>query len=144
MDIRTTHADSFRVCGYAVETQLDANNKDLGMLFEKYRDILLAHPESRQTLYGVFEYTTGHRYSYLLGIKCNVPPKEDMVFTDIPAAHFAVASVPDGITEVEAWTHFFEFGLPGLGYAPDAQHGKHFEYYGTGGKRELWTPIINL
>jgi predicted transcriptional regulator YdeE len=141
MDIRVTHIDSFRVAGYAVETQLETNSGDLGMLFEKYRDVLLAYPESRQTLYGVFEYTTGHRYSYLLGIRCDVPPKEDMAFTDIPAARFAVAAVPDFITAVEAWTQFFESGLPALGYAPDAKHGKYFEYYGEDGRRELWTPV---
>lgn len=144
MDIRVAHTDSFRVYGYAVETQLNTNSRDLGMLFEKYREALLSYPESRQTLYGVFEYTAGHRYSYLLGIKCDVPPKEDMAFTDIPAARFAAAAVPDGMTEVEAWTQFFETGLKALSYAPDAKHGKYFEYYGADGKRELWTPIVNL
>ena len=144
MDIRATNIDPFRVCGYAVETQLDTNSGDLGTLWEKYRDVLLAYPESNQTLYGVFEYTTGHRYSYLLGIRCDMPPKEDMSFSDIHAARFAVAAVPDGMTEVEAWTQFFEAGLPALGYAPDTKHGKYFEYYGAGGKRELWTPIVNL
>ncbi len=144
MHIRTTHNDSFRVCGYAVETQLDTNSGDLGKLWEKYRDVLLAYPESSQTLYGVFAYTTGHRFSYLLGIKCDVPPKKDMIYADISAARFAVAAVPDGMTEVEAWTQFFETGLPALGYAPDAQNGKYFEYYGADGKRELWTPIVHL
>jgi len=78
---------------------------------------------------------------YLLGIKNEKPPKREMTAVTIPAANFAIATVPNNMDTIEAWTQYFEKELPLLGYIPDAEHGRYFEFYNANEKCELWTPV---
>lgn len=141
MDIRFENKDEFIVHGYAVETILSSCDNDVGQLWEKHKDTLLSIPESKSCLYGVMWYTEGHKYYYLLGINSNKPSRNDMTAVNIPTAYFAVATVPDNMDTVEAWTQYFEKELPSLNYIPDAEHGKYFEFYNANGACELWTPV---
>ena len=141
MQIRFENKEGFSVCGYAVETHLSSCDKDVGQLWEKYEDTLLDLPESKGCLYGVMWYTEHHRYFYLLGIKSGERPISDMTEVMIPAAYFAIATVPENTNTIEAWTECFEKNLPRLGYIPDAEHGKYFEFYDANKARELWTPV---
>ena len=138
-----TQADFF-VHGYAVETVLSSCEKDVGQLWEKHKEDLLAIPAGKSCLYGVMWYTEDHKYYYLLGIKSETPPQSDMITVMIPAADFAVATVPSHMSSVEAWTQYFEKELPALLYVPDAEHGKYFELYDEDENCELWTPVRKL
>ena len=142
MEIQFIRQKDFTVYGYAVETELSSCEKDVGQLWEKHKDDLLALPVSKSCLYGVMWYTENHKYSYLLGIKCETTPKSDMLAVMIPAAEFAVASIPGNTNTVEAWTQYFEIELPALNYEPDAVHGKYYELFDAEGTCELWTPIL--
>ncbi|MDR3090760.1 MAG: GyrI-like domain-containing protein [Clostridiales bacterium] len=113
MEIRFENKADFIVRGYAVETILSSSEKDVGQLWEKHKEDLLAIPESKSSLYGVMWYTENHKYFYLLGIKNEKPPKSDMTAVTIQAANFAIATVP----------------------------GKYFEFYNAEGACELWTPV---
>jgi len=141
MEIRFENESGFIVHGYAVETILSSCEKDVGQLWEKHKEDLLAIPESKSCLYGVMWYTETHKYFYLLGIKNEKPPKSDMTAVTIPAANFSIATVPDDMDTIEAWTQYFEKELPLLGYIPDAEHGRCFEFYNPKEECELWTPI---
>ena len=141
MKIRFENENDFIVYGYAVETILSSCEKDVGQLWERYREDLLSIPESKSCLYGVMWYTKEHKYFYLLGIKSEKQPKSDMTAVTIPAANFAIATVPDNMDTIDAWTQYFEKELPHLGYLPDAEHGRYFEFYHSNEKCELWTPV---
>jgi AraC family transcriptional regulator len=142
MEIRFENRDGFVVYGYAVETVLSSCENDVGELWEKHKKNLLCIPESKSCLYGVMWYTENHRYYYHLGIQSEKQPKSDMAAVTIPLAFFAVATVPENMNTMEAWTKYFEKELPLLGYIPDAEHGKYFEFYNTNEECELWTPVI--
>ena len=141
MKIRFEKLNDFTVHGYAIETVLSSCEKDVGQLWEQYKEGILSIPESKSCLYGVMWYTENHMYFYLLGMRSEKPPKSDMMMVAIPAAHFAVATVPRDMDTVEAWTQYFEKELPALRYEPDAEHGKYFEFYDENGNCELWTPV---
>ena len=141
MKIRFENRKEFSVCGYAVETELSSSENDVDLLWKNHEKILLGIPASKSHLYGVMWYTEGHRYYYHLGICGETPLLDDMTAVTIPSAHFAIAIVPDNMTIVEAWTEYFETELPSLGYIPDSEHGKYFEFHGVDEKCELWTPV---
>ena len=141
MEIRFENESGFIVHGYAVETILSSCEKDVGQLWEKHKEDLLAIPESKSCLYGVMWYTETHKYFYLLGIKNEKPPKSDMTAVTIPAANFSIATVPDDMDTIEAWTQYFEKELPLLGYIPDVEHERYFEFYNPKEECELWTPV---
>jgi AraC family transcriptional regulator len=142
LDIRFAKRDAFTVTGYAIETDLAASAKDIGSLWDKNKDNLLSIPTSDSCLYGVMWYTKNHRYYYLLGIHGENITMNEAAQVKIPAARFAVASVPGDMPAVEAWTIFFEKDLPALKTVPDAEHGRYFEFYGQDEACELWTPVI--
>lgn len=144
MNIRFEERDAFFVSGYAVETEASSNDKELSLLWNEYKDKLISIPESKSCLYGVMWYTENHKYFYLLGIETHEkkPLGDGATFVEIPAAYFGVATVPDNMTEVEAWTDYFEKELPALGFVPDAEHGRYFEFYNKDGACELWTPVV--
>lgn len=141
MEVRIEKKSDFVVHGYAVETILSSSEHDVGQLWAEYKDVLLAMSERHLSLYGVMWYTQDHKYFYLLGIKNDMPSKRDMISVEIPAADFAIATVPSNMTEIEAWTQYFDNELPALGYSPDAEHGKYFKLHNANGVCELWTPV---
>ena len=144
MEIRFENKDDFIVHGYAIETILSSAEKDVGQLWAQHKDALLAISESQLCLYGIMWYMQDHKYFYLLGIQSEKPLKSDMISVEIPTADFAVATVPNNMTEIEAWTQYFEKELPSLGYIPDTEHGKYFEFYSADGACELWTPVKKI
>ena len=141
MKIRFKNRAEFFVYGFAVETELSSSQDDVGSLWENYEKILLNIPASESCLYGVMWYTEGHKYYYHLGICSETPLLDGMSAVVIPSAYFAIATVPDNMTIVEAWTEYFETELPSLGYTPDSEHGRYFEFHGADGKCGLWTPV---
>ena len=141
MEIRFESKDEFIVYGYSVETILSSCENDIGQLWDMHAKSLLNLPESKSCLYGVMWYTENHKYYYHLGIMSGKPQKNDMTAAIVPAANFAIATVPENMDAIEAWTQYFEKELPILGCVPDAEHGKYFEFYGSDGECELWTPV---
>ena len=147
MKIRFEKVDSFKVFGYKVETNLDSASEDIGLLCNKYEEVLLKLADGN-SLYGLMWYTEGHNYYYLIGIddesalmKNNI---NDFDTIEIPSSNFAIATVPENMDIIEAWTVYFESELPKLGYVPDAEHGKYFELHKSNGICELWTPVIKM
>ncbi|MDL2247074.1 effector binding domain-containing protein [Methanobrevibacter sp. OttesenSCG-928-K11] len=140
MKIDFKNRDSFKLCGYSVETNLDSALEDIGDLCEKYEEKLLKLTDSN--LYGVMWYSEGHNYVYAVAIEYEDNfNKENMEFIEIPSAYFAIATVPENMSVIEAWTVYFEKSLPELGYLPDYEHGLFFESYDNNGTCELWTPV---
>ncbi len=142
MDVRFESRGAFTISGFATETSPATNNTDLRALWSEYKDKLAAMPEGRHGLYGVLWYTESQSFFYLLGIETAAALEGASTRVAIPAARFAVAKVPVHKTPSEAWTEFFDKELPERGFAPDAEHGKYFEYYDDNGDCELWTPVI--
>ena len=142
MEIRFENRDKFKVYGYMTETDSENNDHDLGQLWINYENELKKIPESNSCLYGVMWYTdeTHKRYCYLLGIETS-KLHDDMVCVEIPTGHFAIATVPKGMTGVEAWTEFFFQELPAKKIMPDESHGIYFEFFDENNNCELWTPI---
>ena len=142
MEIRFENRDKFKVCGYMTETNSENNDHDLGQLWTNHENELKQISESKSCLYGVMWYTdeTHKRYCYLLGIETN-KLRDDMVCVEIPTGHFAVATVPTGMTGVEAWTEFFFQELPAKKFIPNENHGIYFEFFDENSNCELWTPV---
>ena len=142
MEIRFESRDKFKVCGYVKETNLENASNEVGQLWDTYENELRKIPESKSCLYGVMWYTddTYKRYCYLIGIETD-KIQDDMVSVEIPAGDFAVATVPEEMTDVEAWTDFFFEELPAIGYVPNEGHEIYFEFYDKNGNCELWTSV---
>jgi len=141
MNIRFENRDKFKVCGYMIESDEENFEHDVGQLWNKHENELKKIPESNSCLYAVTWYTdeTQERYCYLVGIETNKPHNE-MVCVEIPAGHFVIASIPKGMTRLEAWWNYFE-DVPAKGYAPDESHGIYFEFYDKNGNFEIWAPV---
>lgn len=161
MKIRFEKRDSFRVSGFAVETNLDSAVEDIAYLWKNYEKQLLSLVNDESPLYGLMWYTKDHNYFYLLGIEDNdnsitsnvndisnansnnENSKNEVVSIDIPSACFGIATIPEEMDGIEAWTRYFEVELPKLAYLPDGEHGKYFESY-FDGVCEFWTPVKKI
>ncbi|MDP4179573.1 MAG: effector binding domain-containing protein [Bacillota bacterium] len=150
MEMRLIERTEFAVCGDVVETSLETCESDLNKLwinFKKSRfyEEIQNTPNYNKGLFGLMWYTQDHRYCYLLGVEYNASSitQNSLCIKTIPAARFAVVSVPENMTIVEAWTSFFEKVLPDAGLVPDTEHGLYFEYYPNteSNSCELWTPV---
>jgi len=158
MKIRFEKRNSFKVLGFAVETNLDSAIEDVGYLWENYEKKLLDLANGESPLYGIMWYTEDHNYFYLLGIEDNdnfisdiidninvsdENSKNEVFSVDIPSACFGVATIPEEMDGIEAWTQYFEVELPKLSYLPVDEHGKYFESY-FDGVCEFWTPVKKI
>ena len=141
MEIRFENKEKFKVCGYLIESDEENFEHDTGQLWSKHENELKKIPESNSCLYAVTWYAdkAQERFHYLVGIETD-KPYEDMVCVEVPAGHFVIASIPKGMTRLEAWWKYFE-DVPAKGYAPDESHGIHFEFYDKNGNFEIWTPV---
>lgn len=153
MEIRFVDRDDFYVCGYAVETTLEENDKDIAALIQSYfhdgksEQINEIANNKGPEYYGLSWYTKPHeRYRYLLGKEVvstqTIPAGAEMKL--VPKTHYAVGSFEQGTDIIQAWTDFFYSAVPGLGYTPNFEHGFWSEYYPDGlqGKYELWIPVV--
>lgn len=142
MHIRFEAQPAFTVRGYAAETELNSAKNDPRGLFDFYRQ-RLAPMEKGRGMFGVMWYADRNRYHYLLGLRMEEgekqPPGARAV--EIPASHYAVATVLEATPAMEAWADLFKRKLPALGCAPDAEHGMYLEYYPPDGGLELWAPV---
>jgi predicted transcriptional regulator YdeE len=150
MDIRFEERDAFSICGYAVETNAENNDSDIGRLYDDYfgngKDAALSAVTDQKGYYGLSWYTVGHeRYCYLLGREAaeDVRIPEGAELKRLNAALYAVAAAPKGTDILKAWTDFFYTDIPKAGYGPDEAHGFYFEYYPESvyGGYELWVPV---
>ncbi len=142
----------FCVCGCAAKTTLSGNDADIAALYHDFfragRDQELKKlPGCQSGYYGLEWYTDGHKsFFYLLGkaVDASAPVPPGMMMKCVPAAQYAVVSLPAKSNLTDAWTQFFYTVIPESGYAPDEAHGCYFEYYPQDihGACELWTPVI--
>ena len=138
----------FHLCGFYLETSLETCGPELHRLWEYYdgrKKELFDLFGERKDFYGLMWKTTGNRYCYMIGIESDGREElpDGAVTKTIPAAEYAVASLPPNISAFDAWTDFYYKALPAAGYVPNAGHGFDFEYYpnGDGAVYELWTPV---
>ena len=144
MEIRFENRDKFKVYGYLIESDEENFERDVEPLWKKHENELRQIPESKSCLYGVTWYTdeTHQRYYYLVGIETS-KPQSDMVCVEIPAGHFVIATIPKGMTRLEAWWKYFE-DVPSRGYAPDEKHGIYFEFFDKNRNFEIWAPVKQI
>ena len=151
MRTRIVKRSAFRICGYAVETDLENNDRSISTLYEEferegYDGILKQLPLCEDGYYGLEWYTEGHKsFFYLLGRAVGETAAAPLgaEIRAIPAAKYIVAEISARTNIVDAWTEFFYQVIPDQGYEVDEQHGYYFEYYRNDmtGDCELWTPI---
>jgi len=144
MDIRFENRSAFYVSGYSVETNESSHEKDIALLREKHEDKLRSISKNGFGLYFVTWLTESNNYIYLFGIEKHdkTPIDEAAACVKIPAANFAVATVPGGMPVLEAWAELFETGLQSVGSAPNTEHGIYFEFFNEIGVCEIWVPVI--
>lgn len=150
MDVKIMERGEITIGGMVTETSVETCSKDLNELWEKFEERKLAGvfrnaPGYQKGLYGVMWYTQNHRYCYLLGMETKVTETgpDGVSIKTIPPARYAVVSVPDNMTVLEAWRVFFEKDLPAAGLVPVLEHGLYFEFYPDEDSKtcELWTPV---
>lgn len=150
MDIRIIDRGEITIGGIVTETSVETCTKDLNELWKTFKERNLSGlfrnvPGYKKGLYGLMWYTQAHRYCYLLGMETNKaePGLDNVSIKTLPPARYAVVSVPDDMTVLEAWGEFFEKDLPVAGLLPVLENGLYFEFYPDedGKTCELWTPI---
>jgi len=141
MDIRFENRDTFYVCGYSVETNEASLEKDVAILREKYEDRLR---EISPRLYFVSWITKDDNMIYHFSVETSdeeIPG--GMVRIEVPAARFAVATVPEKMPVLAAWHDFFATKIPSLGATIDENYGIYFEFFNENGVCELWIPVVS-
>lgn len=150
MRLKLMKRDAFSLGGYCVKTSLETCAVDLGKLWKECdMNSRKRYDEAgkKKVLYGLMWKTeaSGSAYFYLLGTETDAEAEmpEDMEQKFIPAAEYAVLSVPISVSAVDAWTEFYGKILPEAGYTPAEGHTFDFECYPQGleGNYELWTPV---
>lgn len=150
MIFRLFNRSAFSICGYSTETSIETCGTDVRKLWKDYESTsqkLYDVFGMREDFYGLMWKTKTSKsgYFYLIGIEVpktgKLPEKAEI--KQIPAAEYAVASVPLSISAVDAWTEFYYKVLPEAEYIPAIGHVFDFEYYPHGDRKdyELWTPV---
>jgi len=150
MDLVRRH--TFTVCGWAVDTDAEHNDRDLKALYDDFfgsgKDAILRGLAAKPGLIGLTWYTTPDhtRYTYLLGGEVNaVSPIPDGALTrTLPTSRYAVASYEVAKDIIAAWTEFFFTDIPLAGWVPNLDINLFFEYYpdGVDGDYQLWVPVV--
>ena len=138
MEIRIEQRDDFTIHGYLIETLATDESYDA-----KSIDLRSEHEASLRAtaavLYGATWFTDEGELYYLFGAAEELDARHDSVL--IPAGVFAVATVPDDMPLIQAWTEMWEEkGLPATGYRY-IEAAKCFELFGAAGLREIWVPV---
>jgi len=144
--------DGFRVCGWAVETTAEHNDRDIAGLFDDFfgsgKDALLRGlPGSQPGYFGLSWYTQGHdRYCYLLGtaVGAEATSPAGALVKVLAPTQWAVARYQAGQDILDAWNQFYYADIPHAGYAPDDAYNSYFEYYpdDVHGDYQLWVPVV--
>jgi len=141
MDMRIEKKDTFYVSGYSMETSEETLEKDCAMLREKYEDKLRLISDR---LYFIAWMSKENVMIYHFGVETpdNMPATEGATCVEIPAAYFAVGTVPKGEPILAAWYKYFETVESTLGIAIDVEYPVHFEYFDENGICELCSPVV--
>jgi len=144
--------DTFTVCGWAVGTNAEHNDRDLKTLYDDFftngKDAALRGLGAMPGLIGLTWYTTPDhtQYAYLLGGEVNAgsPTPDGALKRTLPATRYAVVSYDAAKDIIQAWTEFFFTDIPQAGWAPNFDYNQYFEYYpdGVGGDYQLWVPVV--
>jgi len=130
MNIRFESRDTFHVSGYPMETNESSHERDIALLRDKHEYKLRSLPENGSGLYFVSWLTKNNNYIYHLGDEKQnqTPIAEDATCVEVPAACFAVATVPEGMPVLTAWAEFFEIGIPDLWAIIDTDYGIYLNF----------------
>ena len=151
MNLRFEKRKKFYVSGYPMETSEESLEKDCATLRAKYEDKLKSISEhlyfaSFMSKGGVMvsPRIEGGVMVYLLGVETTSPNPvtEGAICIEIPTAHFAIATVPEGAPILTTWYEFFEKGIPSLGATIDMDYNFYFESFDKNGVCELWIPVV--
>ena len=139
MDMRIENRDAFCLCGYAMETSEETLEKDCATMRQQHEDKLRAISPN---LYFVAWMSENGKMIYQLSVETPGDTPAGMTRVEVPAAQFAVGTVPQGESVLGAWHKFFETVEPTLGVAIDVEYPFHFEYFDDNGVCEVWSPVV--
>jgi len=141
MDLRFEKRDTFYVSGYSVETNEASLEEDVALLRKKYEDKL--RMISDRLYFVAWEgQASENDMIYHFSVETPEVTPDGMTRVEVPATHFAVATVPAGVSVLEAWYEFFEKGIPALGATIDTDYDIYFECFDENGVCELWIPVV--
>jgi predicted transcriptional regulator YdeE len=140
MDVRISNRNTFYISGYSMETSEENLEKDCAMLREKYEDKL--RPISDH-LYFLSWMSKESVLIYHFGVEAAnlTPATEGATCIEVPAACFAITTVPEGVPILATWHEFFEKGIPSIGASIDMDYSFYFESFDENGVCELGIPV---
>ena len=143
MNLRFEKRDTFYVHGFSVETGGATIEKDCVTLKEKHEGKLKSISDC---LYYLTWSPNGYESEDLvchIGVESTglTLTTEGATSVELPAARYAVATVPKGVSVITAWQEFYEKGIPSLNAEIDLNYGIHFESFDANGVCELWIPV---
>ena len=143
MDVRFENRDTFYVSGFSTETGGTTLEMDCATLKEKHEDKLKSLSDN---LYFLTWSPNGYESEDLvchLGVESTdlTLTIESATSVKLPAARYAVATVPKGVSIIAAWQEFYEKGIPSLNAEIDLNYGIHFEVLDANGVCGLWVPV---
>ena len=144
MDIGLEEKNAFYVSGYSMETSEETLEKDCALMRDKYEEKLRLISNH---LYFVAWMTKDNIMIYHFGVEApnQSPVTEDATCVEVPAARFAVATVPKGEPVLATWHKFFEAfqkNIPTLdGATIDLKYPVNFESFDENGVCQLWIPV---
>ena len=144
MDVRFETRTAFYVSGYSMETSEASLEKDCAMLREKYENKLRSISDH---LYFIAWMTKEDVMIYHFGVEVpsQAPATEGASCIEVPAACFAVATVPEGAPILSIWYKFFELFEQDAsilnGATIDLEFPFHFESFDENKICELHIPV---
>lgn len=137
MKMRLEEKKAFYVSGYSMETTEATLEKDVLTLREKYEAKLRSISDC---LYFV-SWEKDEKMIYHFSAPTPNTTTEGMTRVEVPAGHFAIATVPEGMPTLAAWHQFFETLTPTLNVDIDMKATHYVEYFAENGICELWIPV---
>ena len=144
MDVKFENKDVFYVSGYSIETSEETLEQDCAIMRAKYEDKLKAISDR---FYFLAWMSKENVMIYHLGVEVpnQLSATEGATCIEVPAARFAVATVPKGSSILSTWYQFFalfEQKSPALGGASiDLEFPFHFESFDENGICTLGIPV---
>jgi predicted transcriptional regulator YdeE len=138
--LRLEKKAAFFVSGDSVVTSEEALEKDCAMLRNKYEDKL--RTVSDHLYFLSWANNEGAMvYHFCVATPNQEPATEGAVSVEVPAARFAIATVPEGANILASWHEFFDGGIPSLGVQIDMDYWYYCESFDKNGICELWIPV---
>jgi predicted transcriptional regulator YdeE len=141
MNLRLEKKATFFVSGYSVVTSEETLEKDCKMLREKYENMLRSVSNHVYFISWANE-DDGMVYHFGIEAQSKEPATENATCVEVPAACFAIATVPEGANILSTWHEFFDKGITSLNADINMDYSYYCESFAENGVCELWIPVI--